>query len=56
MLSPSNAATQSTEHYELFTRALDDPMLKPNSVVVHPTCSPSRMTFQVLLGTRLTKS
>ena len=30
-------------HYELFTRALDDPMLKPNSVVlVHPTCGPTQ--------------
>ena len=30
-------------HYELFTRALDDPMLKPNAVVlVHPTCGPTQ--------------
>jgi sulfate adenylyltransferase len=30
-------------HYELFTRALDDPALKPNSVVlVHPTCGPTQ--------------
>ena len=30
-------------HYELFTRALDDKMLKPNSVVlVHPTCGPTQ--------------
>lgn len=30
-------------HYELFTRALDDKILKPNSVVlVHPTCGPTQ--------------
>ena len=30
-------------HYELFTRALDDPSLKPNAVVlVHPTCGPTQ--------------
>lgn len=30
-------------HYELFTRALDDPILKPNAVVlVHPTCGPTQ--------------
>jgi len=30
-------------HYELFTRALDDPRLKPNAVVlVHPTCGPTQ--------------
>jgi len=30
-------------HYELFTRALDDPVLRPNSVVlVHPTCGPTQ--------------
>lgn len=30
-------------HYELFTRALDDPLLKPNAVVlVHPTCGPTQ--------------
>ncbi len=30
-------------HYELFTRALDDPNIKPNSVVlVHPTCGPTQ--------------
>jgi len=30
-------------HYELFTRALDDPMLKPDAVVlVHPTCGPTQ--------------
>lgn len=30
-------------HYELFTRALDDPKVKPNSVVlVHPTCGPTQ--------------
>jgi len=30
-------------HYELFTRALDDKMLRPNAVVlVHPTCGPTQ--------------
>jgi sulfate adenylyltransferase len=30
-------------HYELFTRALDDPMLRPGAVVlVHPTCGPTQ--------------
>lgn len=30
-------------HYELFTRALDDPLVKKNSVVlVHPTCGPTQ--------------
>jgi len=30
-------------HYELFTRALDDQMLRPNAVVlVHPTCGPTQ--------------
>lgn len=30
-------------HYELFTRALDDPSLKKDSVVlVHPTCGPTQ--------------
>lgn len=30
-------------HYELFTRALDDPILRPNAVVlVHPTCGPTQ--------------
>jgi sulfate adenylyltransferase len=30
-------------HYELFTRALDDPILKPGAVVlVHPTCGPTQ--------------
>lgn len=30
-------------HYELFTRALDDPLVKPGSVVlVHPTCGPTQ--------------
>lgn len=30
-------------HYELFTRALDDPLVQRNSVVlVHPTCGPTQ--------------
>lgn len=30
-------------HYELFTRALEDPLVKKNSVVlVHPTCGPTQ--------------
>jgi sulfate adenylyltransferase len=30
-------------HYELFTRALDDPIVRPNAVVlVHPTCGPTQ--------------
>ena len=30
-------------HYELFTRALLEPSLKPNSIVlVHPTCGPTQ--------------
>ena len=30
-------------HYELFTRALEDPRLRPNAVVlVHPTCGPTQ--------------
>ena len=33
-------------HYELFTRALDDPMLRPGAVVlVHPTCGPTQVSL-----------
>jgi sulfate adenylyltransferase len=33
-------------HYELFTRALDDPLVGEGGIVlVHPTCGPTQVTF-----------
>lgn len=36
-------------HYELFTRALDAPNVRPDSVcLVHPTCGPTQVRVCLL--------